>query len=435
MRRCTKLVLSLGSLAALVMAGTASANVSGFDPQVQPGSSTTVAQAIIADPPSLDSANSAERAFGGGGAPSPMGGGCDPTLSPTNPPWCTAAAPTTLAGFPTDGSSYGILTNGQINTIGSQFNQSSVGSFDFTMQIPTQPHNTPPPPVRGAARDYTVIALAVDVPTGANCLSLDYRFLSEEFPGFVGQQFNDAFIAELDTTNWSVSASGDLTRPNDFAASPAGNAVSVNGAGPTAMFPAEAEGTYFNGATGLVTTKTPVTPGPHTIYLSMFDASDGFVDSAVFLDRLRFISESSSTCQPPLALDPPANNPGTPASPSNQFSLGSSVTLKTKNGSGTITFTVPGPGTMTLGDPGAGASSALARTSAKKKKAKKRPLVARTSATATAAGPLQVPFKLTKAGKKALKQKKGKGLRVRVKATFTPVGGSPATQQFTLTVK
>lgn len=425
-RRSRKILLVASLLSLPGLSGTASANITALDPSGA-GSPTTVAQAIVADGGTLGTVTANERAFGATGAPSPMGVGCDPALSTTNPNYCTAATPTTLAGFPTSGSTYGILSNGSINSIGSQFDQAFEGDFDFTDQV------TAPGEDRGEAEDYTVISLAVNVPAQANCLSLDYRFFSDEYPEYVGSEFNDAFIAELDGSAWSVDSGGAIVRDGDFAASPSGNAVSVNGAGPTAMFPAEAAGTYFNAASGRVTTKTPITPGTHTVHLAIFDANDSALDSAVFLDRLSFITESAATCQPPLGLEPPkATTPPPAGAPSNQFTVGSTVTLK--KGSGFITFSLPGPGTVKLSDGGAGAAGAAARGGAKKKGKKRRALVAPTSATATQAGPLEVPFKLTKAGKKALKGKK-KGMRVRVVATFTPVGGTPSTQVLNVTVK
>ena len=162
---------------------------------------------------------------------------------------------------------------------------------------------------RGFANDWTVLKVNVNVPGEDNCLALDYRFLSEEYPEFVGSEYNDAFFAEIDSTSWKVEEGGALFRPSDFAASPEGEPISVNGMVQTAMSPVEAEGTYFNAATGLIATKTPITPGASSIYFSIFDASDHILDSAVFLDNLRFINESAETCKPPvgkeLAIPPP----------------------------------------------------------------------------------------------------------------------------------
>ena len=51
---------------------------------------------------------------------------------------------------------------------------------------PTATTTATPPAGRGdAARDVTVLAIPISVPAGANCLSFDFRFLSEEYPDFV----------------------------------------------------------------------------------------------------------------------------------------------------------------------------------------------------------------------------------------------------------
>ena len=66
--------------------------------------------------------------------------------------------------------------------------------------------------VRGA-RDVTIMRIRVHVPQGANCLSFRFKFLSEEFPEFVGSEFNDAFIAEVGhSPTWSA---GSNNRPDD----------------------------------------------------------------------------------------------------------------------------------------------------------------------------------------------------------------------------
>ena len=47
-----------------------------------------------------------------------------------------------------------------------------------------------------------------------------------------------------------------------------------------------ARGTTYDGATRLLRASTPVTPGRHHLYLSIFDQGDRIYDSAVFLDNL-----------------------------------------------------------------------------------------------------------------------------------------------------
>lgn len=316
-----------------------------------------------------------------------------------------------LLGFPTEGGEAVVLTSGDANDIvDDQANES-----DYQWDDASYPHSS-------SANDVTTLRLTVNVPMTANCVALDYRFLSDEYPYYVGSPYNDAFIAEVDSDDWSNGDPYTVNRPHDFAADPAGEPVSVNGVGPTAMLTAEATGTIFNAATGLITTKQPITPGTHNLYFSIFDASDHILDSAVFMDNLRFISESAATCKPPLAqqLAPPP--PGNPPPPNN-FSFGSKVVFG--KGTTTVAMTVPAPGLITATDASVATTAGASRAAdvAKKKKAKKKALIKNTTVNVTAPGVVKVKLVLTKAGKKALKKKHGK-LKVKVHFTYTPTGGT-----------
>lgn len=145
------------------------------------------------------------------------------------------------------------------------------------------------------------------MPAGANCLSVNFRFLSEEFQQFVGK-FNDAFIAELDTNDWTVDPQTQaISAPHDFALDPNGNVVSVNNTGVAAMSAANGAGTVYRGAidathgmggaTQLLTAQTPVTAGAHSVFFSIFDAGDHKFDSAVFLDNLVVGTAGPQGCQ------------------------------------------------------------------------------------------------------------------------------------------
>ncbi len=82
-----------------------------------------------------------------------------------------------------------------------------------------------------------------------------------------------------------------------------------------------------------------------------------------------------------------------------------------------LTVTVPGAGDLTASD--AKASARLLRASASKKK---KALIKKSSAHASAAGPVKLTIKLSAAGKKALK--KHRKVKVKVKVSFTPSGAS-----------
>ena len=137
--------------------------------------------------------------------------------------------------------------------------------------------------LRGAF-DASILRLDLSVPAGANCLSFDLAFQSEEFPEFVGS-FNDGFLAELDASTWQLEGN-EITAPLNFAFDPAGELVSVN----SAFFAPERviteTGSQYDGSTPLLNVRTPITPGPHVLYLSIFDAGDHILDSAAFVDRL-----------------------------------------------------------------------------------------------------------------------------------------------------
>ena len=131
----------------------------------------------------------------------------------------------------------------------------------------------------------SILKIDLDVPPLANCLSIDFRFLSDEYPEWVGGDFNDGFIAELDNSTWTTSGA-TITAPDNFAFDPSSSLISINGAGATSMTAGNAAGTTYDGATPLLSASTPITPGAHSLYLSIFDVNDRGIDSAVFLDRL-----------------------------------------------------------------------------------------------------------------------------------------------------
>nr|WP_284289331.1 choice-of-anchor L domain-containing protein [Angustibacter aerolatus] len=132
-----------------------------------------------------------------------------------------------------------------------------------------------------------MLRVDLNVPATANCLlGFDFRFLSEEFPEYVGDSYSDAFVAELDRTTWTSSGS-TITAPDNFAYDPNGQVVSINAAGATSMSTGEAAGTTFDGATPILSAATPLTPGAHSLYFTVFDQGDDKYDSAVLVDNLR----------------------------------------------------------------------------------------------------------------------------------------------------
>jgi hypothetical protein len=426
-RRCAA-AAAVGALAALGASAPAQAViVPEYDPDA-------VAQAIVHDPATLNAATTDWQELA---TPVPV-----PTPPPTGPhvPFPAAVSSAALGGFPTSPASFAILTTGDVAIVDTPNDAGDEGEglledppdSDFSDRSDNGPLHG------DTDNDVTVLKLGVTVPAGMNCVSLDYRFLSDEFPEFVGSQFNDAFVAEIDPPGgapaWSTSGSV-ISHVGDFATAPSGEPVSINGVGGVAATVEEAFGTTFDGATGRVTTKNPITPGPHLIFLSIFDQGDEVWDAAVMLDRLAFLNESPATCKPPevpvIVPPPPAPpappGPPAPPPPPNDFTVpGGSVTFR--NGSATITVNVPGPGVVTASQAPAGSASRATAAAAKKKK-----LIKPARVVAKKAGPVKLKIKPTKAGKKVLRNKKK--LKVRLAITFTPTGGSPRTEVSRLTIK
>jgi hypothetical protein len=245
--------------------------------------------------------------------------------------------------FPTDGPDFGILTSGNV-----QF-------ADDPNTSPSTTADDAGPPARGSsAYDITVLRIVLNAPVGSNCLTFDFKFLTEEFPEFVGTQYNDGFIAELDADTWTTVGS-NIVAPNNFAFDQSGNVISVNTAG---MSAGNAAGTTYDGATTLLSASTTVTPGSHSLFLSILDQGDRFYDSAVFLDNLRvgFVPNPAVNCKPgaqpvnfKLSLSP--------SSATNPVGSPHTVTATLTDSSGnpvsgaTIQFTVTG---ANAGNPGTG---------------------------------------------------------------------------------
>ena len=61
-----------------------------------------------------------------------------------------------------------------------------------------------------------------------------------------------------------------------------------------------AAGTTYDGATPILSAATPITPGAHKLYLSIFDQGDHIYDSAVMVDNIRFgrVADVTRDCRP-----------------------------------------------------------------------------------------------------------------------------------------
>lgn len=178
---------------------------------------------------------------------------------------------------------------------GPSFGAMSTGSVELADPPNTEPNaGTDNGGSTRNVHDLSVLKMDLNVPTGTNCLSFDLVFYSEEYPEYVGSPFNDGFLAELDSNSWTYDPeTSSIDAPENFAFDENHNLLTVN----SASFAAEGNtGLQYDGSTKLLEAATPVTPGAHSLYLSLFDAGDGIYDSAVFLDNLRTRNVASSEC-------------------------------------------------------------------------------------------------------------------------------------------
>ena len=199
-----------------------------------------------------------------------------------------------IGGFPTEGPNYVVLTTGNAAYADDANVAPNTGlSWGVTGS-----------PWGSSVYDWNIYRFDLTAAT-TSCLAFDFRFYSDEFPEFIGSQYNDAFIAQLGSgPAISVdSVTGEIFAPGNFAAG-AGDMISVNESGPSATSEAAAFGTTYDGATNLLTARVPVTPGAtNSLHLTLFDQGDSIYDSAVFVDNIRYETIDPKKCKS-LALDP-----------------------------------------------------------------------------------------------------------------------------------
>jgi hypothetical protein len=256
--------------AALVAPSAAMADIT---PARTDADAFNLAKAIAVDPSVVVEAGTTFSAIAPAGAP-------EDNFDPA------ALSTTALGTFPRNGDSYAILSTGDAK-IADDPNESDSSGVGMGYDVVGRGNS---------AHDVLTWKVGLNVPANANCLVVRFRFLSEEFPEFVNQGVNDAFVAELDTSDWVTDDQAHVTAPGNFAYDEKGNPITVDATGAATATAEAAAGTTYDGATRRLAAAKAVTPGAHSLYLSIFDQGDDIYDSAVFVDDLQLINVDPGRC-------------------------------------------------------------------------------------------------------------------------------------------
>jgi len=177
--------------------------------------------------------------------------------------------------FPTEGDTFVMLSTGNAQPADFDPYRGWIGTpNDFLSNDNENPDGSCPS--GEVAYDIATLKLTLLVPEGANSLSFDFIFMSEEYPEYLGPEFNDFFYCFLDGENIAKDTEGKIINVNndffDDSITPAG--------------------TVFDGTTVLLTSKVSVTEGA-IIELDFIvgDVGDYAYDTAVFLDNFNFSTE------------------------------------------------------------------------------------------------------------------------------------------------
>ena len=252
------------------------------------GTFTNTASVTSATPDPIGEDNSATETTSVDSCPA-LGPAIDDGGLVTGEEWIICSSPTAHAAvgsmtpvLPPSGPNQALMTSGDVSIANPPNDEHRRGPETTARR-------------RAGAFDVSILRLDLTIPAGANCLSFDLAFQTEEYPEYVNKGFNDGFLAELDVSDWSVAGSV-ITAPHNFAFDAAGNIVSVNSSFFDPGQVVTDTGTQYDGSTPLLRVQTPVTPGIHSLYLSIFDAGDFILDSGAFVDGLRATQVAEGSC-------------------------------------------------------------------------------------------------------------------------------------------
>lgn len=187
-------------------------------------------------------------------------------------------------GFPTDGDTFAVISNGEAEVFHheDEFPSGSLGGDT----------------VRGDSdNDVTVMEVELDAADALECVSMDYRFLTDEFAG--GSFYTDGFVIEEGTSEWTTE-SADIVAPDALAVESAYDSADE-------LDSEHSEGTPYFYGTPTKTVTAPIDGGPTTLYFSVFDSWDTAIDSAGVVDNVYVGILDDGECIPVVPPSAPQN--------------------------------------------------------------------------------------------------------------------------------
>ncbi|HPS30018.1 MAG TPA: choice-of-anchor L domain-containing protein [bacterium] len=213
---------------------------------------------------------------------------------------------------PTLGSQMLAITSGKVGNPMKALNQgvSSAAPSDWYgangNKYPSSPSCGGSTGTTGNTYDSVMLKLRIRVPEAAKSFSFNLYFLTIEYPTYICSQYNDFFVALLDSTYTSDNPEFQNPADKNLGRDALGNPVGVNLA-PAGLFKQcvnatskgvtscigteELQGTGFesSGGTGWLITRGNVVPGEViTLRLAIWDLGDHALDSMSLIDNFKW---------------------------------------------------------------------------------------------------------------------------------------------------
>lgn len=176
--------------------------------------------------------------------------------------------------------------------------------------------------------DTVILTLTFDVEAWVNSVAFDFIFGSEEYPEYVGLEYNDLFGAFINGTQVVFDQFGA--------------AITINGpffSSSLVKVPPE-NGMEYDGSTTVLVTKAAITPGStgNVVQFVISDVGDAFYDSGALLANFRGAAE---------IVDTPVTNPFTPTATVTRTSTRTFTATPTPSRTRTVTQTITETATHT----------------------------------------------------------------------------------------